>query len=176
MRFMTCFCVLSLTLILTGFCGCNQSPYKSLPAPPVDSFPYELTNVRNLAMLGGDNFQIHDGVVVHCLILEGIDSPKPGQDYFLQSKRHVYSYIKRKKFRVVLLGYDEMKREIARVYVDDLNVNLEMVKAGMAWWDGCEFEGSDEIKAAESAAREAKIGLWRNPNPVHPSEFDANDN
>ncbi len=81
--------------------------------------------------------------------------------------------IREHKFRVVILRHDEMRREIARVYIEDKNINLEMVKKGMAWWDGSEFEGVEKIKFAEQVARRKKIGLWKNPNAIHPSEFEA---
>ena len=172
-RYQFVFLVIAL---ICGSCGCNVeslSPYKSLPTPLVDGFPYEIPEARNMRMWGGDNFEIIENDLTHYLVLEGIDSPKPDQDFFHESRRHMFRMIKGKKFRVVVLKYDDMKREIARVYLGDKNLNLEMVKAGMAWWDRTECEGFEEIKAAEAKAREAKKGLWKLSNPVHPSEFES---
>jgi hypothetical protein len=164
------FCILMLiSLISAGFCGCDVESLganKSVPAPLVDNLPYEIANAWNRNTHGGDNIEVVDDELVHYIVLEGIDAPKPEQELYWKSLGHLHRLLSNKSLRVEVLGYDEMKREIARVYVGNTNVSLQMAKDGMAWWDGCEFEGADEIKAAEAEARQSKIGLWKPPKPA----------
>ena len=50
------------------------------------------------------------------------------------------------------------------------DVNLRMVKDGLAW----HYKRYDSTKSyadAEAAARTAKLGLWKDPDPVPPHEF-----
>ena len=63
-----------------------------------------------------------------------------------------------------------------RPVFDEKDINLEQVKAGMAWhYKDYEREQSPaerEIYArAEDEARKARRGLWIDANPVEPSEF-----
>ena len=59
------------------------------------------------------------------------------------------------------------------VFVDDTDVGLELVKAGLAWvYEHYLPEASLQIQqsytTAESAARTLRIGLWSDSNPVPP--------
>ena len=164
----------SVTLVICMlFIGCDEtlSPSKSLPTPLAKSFPYKLKGSRRLRIWGGDNFEANEVDRLHYLVLQGVDSPKPGQAYFKRSKKQLLKMIRGKLLDVTVVGSDDLKREIAQVFVGDLNINLEMVKAGMAWWDGNQFEGFEAYVEAERLARQKGIGLWKDPNPIHPSEF-----
>jgi micrococcal nuclease len=67
-------------------------------------------------------------------------------------------------------GKDRYKRTLAVVVVDGVNVNLEMVKRGMAWrYD--KYSKDAELLAAQEAAKAGKLGLWRDPQPVPPWEW-----
>jgi micrococcal nuclease len=58
------------------------------------------------------------------------------------------------------------------VVVNGLNVNLEMVKRGMAWrYD--KYSKDAELLAAQEAAREGKWGLWKDATPLPPWEWRA---
>ena len=150
------------------------SPYKSLPAPLAEDFPYEIPSGERMRVWGGENFELSDNGVLHFLILEGVSAPKPSQPHYEESRKHLIQMLRGKRIRTVIQSRDHMMREMARVYVDDVDVNLQMVKDGMAWWDGTEINGFEEIKMAEAIAREAKLGLFANPEAVHPSEFQTN--
>ena len=54
---------------------------------------------------------------------------------------------------------------------DGAILNRELVKAGMCWWYR-KYPPNDIILAGlEKEAREAKRGLWVEPNPVPPWEW-----
>ena len=49
-------------------------------------------------------------------------------------------------------------------------VNLDMIKKGYAWY--YPFDGENpEYKQAEQEAKEAKLGLWADKNPIAPWEW-----
>src|SRR4029453_18892220 len=61
-------------------------------------------------------------------------------------------------------------RTVARVYVGETDVSLELVKAGFAWH--YKKYSSDPILAqAEIEARNAKAGLWADPHAIAPWDF-----
>jgi hypothetical protein len=50
-------------------------------------------------------------------------------------------------------------------------MNREMVRRGMAWWYRTFAPCDAELARLEAEAREARIGLWSQPNPVPPCEW-----
>jgi len=51
-----------------------------------------------------------------------------------------------------------------------LNLNRELVKAGLAWW---RWKKTDDTSYGdlEETARSMKIGLWKEEDPMPPWEF-----
>ena len=54
-------------------------------------------------------------------------------------------------------------------------VNDVMVKDGLAWHYK-QFDNTQSYAAAETAAREAKRGLWKDPAPIPPFMFRRTKN
>jgi endonuclease YncB( thermonuclease family) len=74
--------------------------------------------------------------------------------------------------RVEGQGRDQHQRLLGRLWVEDHDVNLQMVAEGWAWaFTG--FAGDDDLEAAEAAARAARRGLWADPSPLAPSQWRA---
>jgi endonuclease YncB( thermonuclease family) len=74
-----------------------------------------------------------------------------------------------KPVTLAILDRDSRGRWVAVVQLaDGTNVNHELVKAGAAWWYR-EYAPQDEMLAdLEAKARQAKRGLWTNPEAVPP--------
>jgi nuclease-like protein len=51
---------------------------------------------------------------------------------------------------------------------DGTNVNHTLVKAGWCWWYRTYASGNRDLEALEQEAREAKQGLWADPQLVPP--------
>lgn len=69
-------------------------------------------------------------------------------------------------------GKDRYGRTLAVVMVGGVNVNLEMVRRGLAWrFD--KYSKDEALLAAQNAAKGAKRGLWSDPEPVPPWEWRA---
>ena len=81
--------------------------------------------------------------------------------------------------RFVVVEYEKRDRYgwvIGKVLLSGADVNLGQIKAGLAWHSKkYELEQSVEDRrlyaAAEVKAREAKRGLWVEPEPVAPWEW-----
>jgi endonuclease YncB( thermonuclease family) len=70
------------------------------------------------------------------------------------------------------LGHDKYGRTIAVVILPDgSNLNRELVKAGMCWWYRKYAPDNYLLEQLEKEAREAKRGLWVDPNPVPPWDY-----
>ena len=70
---------------------------------------------------------------------------------------------------------DRYKRIFGKIIYQGKDINLEMVRAGMAWWYrkyAKEQNVGDRVlyEAAETDSRENRRGLWVDPQPVTPWE------
>lgn len=66
---------------------------------------------------------------------------------------------------------DRYGRLLRYVYVDDIFVNAELVRQGLAWAEAYEpdIRYQDILEEAEAEAREDKIGIWAMPLPPSPA-------
>ncbi len=101
----------------------------------------------------------------------GIDAPESHQAYGKAAKKFVSGLIYGKDIRVEAQTRDKYGRLVGKIYVGDTFVNLEVVKAGYAWWFRQYGAGETAIAEAEEAARAARRGLWQDKNPVAPWDF-----
>jgi micrococcal nuclease len=69
-------------------------------------------------------------------------------------------------------GLDKYGRTLADVLLPDgTNVNHSMVRDGWCWWYRKYAPGDTVLEGLEQEAREAKKGLWADPQPVPPWEW-----
>jgi len=68
---------------------------------------------------------------------------------------------------------DRYGRLVAVVYLQGSgqSLNLELVKAGLAWWYRRYAPGDRPLEEAEEEARAARRGLWKDPAPIPPWEW-----
>jgi endonuclease YncB( thermonuclease family) len=77
-----------------------------------------------------------------------------------------------KDVTVQMHGYDKYKRTLGDVLLPDgTNVNHTLVKEGWCWWYRKYAPGDTVLEGLETEAREARKGLWADPQPVPPWEW-----
>jgi micrococcal nuclease len=94
-----------------------------------------------------------------------VDCPEKAQDFSDRVKQFTSSKVFGTTVSVESSGLDRYGRTVARVVVHGEDLGLELVKAGLAWHYK-QFSNDTELAKAESAAREARVGLWSHPNPT----------
>jgi len=102
--------------------------------------------------------------------LVGLDSPEtskkkrdPGQPYSQQAKKYLAGLVLNKAVDIKGYGLDRYNRILGVISHDGKNINLEMVKTGLAEvYRGKPPKGFDSAPylEAEKRAREAKTGMW----------------
>jgi endonuclease YncB( thermonuclease family) len=104
--------------------------------------------------------------------LYGIDCPETGQDFGFRAKQFTADLAFGKVVKVVPRDRDRYGRIVADVVLPDGRMlNDELVKAGLAWWYRQHAQNIGTLRQLEAGAREAKRGLWSQPNPVPPWEW-----
>jgi endonuclease YncB( thermonuclease family)/methylphosphotriester-DNA--protein-cysteine methyltransferase len=109
---------------------------------------------------------------------QGIDAPESKQEFGQASKENLAGMIFGRQVTVIWSKQDKYGRTVGKVLLDGRDINIEQVKAGLAWhYRKYETEQPPEDRvtyaAAEREARAAKRGLWQDPNPTPPGEWRA---
>ncbi len=111
----------------------------------------------------------------HKIRLAGIDAPERRQASGLASRKHLASIVAGKQVTVEYQKRDRYGRIVGKVLLDGIDACLEQVKAGFAWhYKKYQHEQSAEDRElyadAENKARNERLGLWRENNPIPPWE------
>ena len=102
--------------------------------------------------------------------LSEIDAPEKKQAFGKKSKQTLSKLCSGSKAILKNTAKDRYGRTLARVYCNNIDVNREMVRLGMAWvYD--RYAIDSELYSLQKAARINKIGLWAEDNPVQPWVF-----
>ena len=111
--------------------------------------------------------------VRHKIRLQGIDAPERKQAFGKRSKEYLSDLVAGEPVVVDWSKRDWYKRIVGKIIYRGKDINLEMVKAGMAWWYrkyANEQNARDRVlyEAAEKDARESWRGLWVDTQPMVP--------
>jgi endonuclease YncB( thermonuclease family) len=101
--------------------------------------------------------------------LDGIDCPELGQPYSRKAQQFVRDLCKNRTIKVEEKGKDIYRRTLGVLYADTINVNEELLRAGLAWQ--YKYNKSNRYKSLEREARKKKINIWSKPEPVAPWEY-----
>ena len=130
----------------------------------------ELTG-KVVRVADGDTITVLDGSnTQHKVRLNKIDAPESGQAYGNVSKKHLSSMVAGKEVKVEWASKDKYGRILGDVTCCSTNVNLQMVKDGLAWHFK-HFDNTESYTQVEKEAKEKKIGLWKDKEPIAPWEF-----
>ena len=86
----------------------------------------KVTDGDTVTVLDADNKK-------HKVRLTGIDAPERRQAYGEKSKEHLRQLVLLKDVTVQSSGTDRYKRVLGKVLLNELDVNLEQIKQGVAW-------------------------------------------
>jgi endonuclease YncB( thermonuclease family) len=156
------------------------------------SIPTSKAAIRTVT---GTVTKIVDGDTVHLttpeqtklkIRLYGIDAPetdksnnktgqinKPGQPYGEESMNALANKIMGKKVKVDILDIDKYRRMVCMIYLDDRNINLEMIRDGYAeaFVEYLKPPYREEFLAAEREAQSARKGIWSLPDYERPRVY-----
>ncbi len=135
---------------------------------PTPDIPKRAVEHRVKRIVDGDTVHLKDGTKVR---LHGIDTPERDQPYGKQATRNLDKLIGRTVF-VVERDTDRYGRLVGTLYTPEgVNVNLEMVCNGSAWWYSRYAKGNRAMANCQREAKEDGLGLWADDDPMPPWEW-----
>lgn len=109
-----------------------------------------------------------DTVAVH---LWGVDAPEPGQTYGAAATRAVRNYVEGKSARVSVAFVDSQGRAVGRMEVRGRSLSELLLRRGLGWHYKVHAPDDTTLERLEREARTAERGLWSQPTPVAPWEW-----
>lgn len=112
----------------------------------------------------------------HKIRLLGIDAPEKRQPFGERSKQSLSDLVFNQQVSVDITQQDRYGRSVGKIVLNGQDINLEQVRRGMAWHykqyaREQAFQDQVAYAQAETAARQSRIGLWQDADPVPPWAF-----
>jgi len=97
----------------------------------------------------------------------------PGQPFVEETARYLQDLVQHKQVRLETFGKDRSGRILAVVWLGEINVNLALIKEGLAWVAPSirVTKVRVELEVAERQAQVGKYGLWALPDPEPPWKY-----
>lgn len=144
-----------------------------------------MASVAQAATLTGRVIKIADGDTLTILDAQnqqfkirmaGIDAPEKKQPFGERSKQNLARLTFNRQVSVDWEKTDRYHRIVGKILVNGNDVNIQQIRAGLAWWyEKYRKEQSSadqrQYAEAEQLARRQKVGLWQEPNPTPPWEW-----
>ena len=118
---------------------------------------------------GDKILDVRDHTVIRKVRLVGIDAPetsqkkyRPGQPYSQQAKEYLAGLILNKKVSIINYDLDVYNRVLGLVFWEGVNINLQMLRSGLAEVYSNPPKGLDlePYWEAEKKAKAAMRGMW----------------
>ena len=153
--------------------------------------PQQKQRTQKAAVAQGSTYsgrvsRVHDGDTLHVTDTDGrkhkirmayIDAPELQQAYGTRSRDRLAAEAEGEKVRVRVFDIDRYGREVAQVWRGNTDLNLLQISEGAAWhftnYAKKQQPKSDyaDYAAAEKAAKQARIGLWKDRQAQAPWDF-----
>lgn len=144
-------------------------------------FPKEIKETGNFEVIkvyDGDSIKVKGYNLIFMVRLVGIDSPETGgksysgQPFSLKAKKFLEKKIAGKKIILKSYGIGGYNRQLAEVFLNEKNINLEILKAGLAEiYKGKPAKGINinRYRDAQSDAKNRHKGIWS----LKPSDYKS---
>lgn len=111
-------------------------------------------------IVDGDTFDLVDETGQKIRVrMQAIDAPERGQELYQESKACLRRMVDGMTVQVVIDKIDRYGRTVGRVWLWEMDVEREMLLAGMAWHFK-KYNREKTLADAEDNARGRGVGVW----------------
>ncbi|VVA43906.1 Nuclease [Candidatus Roizmanbacteria bacterium] len=126
----------------------------------VNVSPVTVTEVSD-----GDTLKLSDGKTFR---LYGVNAPEVKEPFFEEAKAFTENLVLGKEIsfeQEANYKVDKFGRELGYIFIDGINLNIELVKNGLArvvlYEKRAKIKYQDELLTAEKSAQELRLGVWK---------------
>ena len=158
--------VVAILVFLSFFGGSYYEKQKiktqtSVPSDiSVNAIPITVTEISD-----GDTFKLSDGKTFR---LYGVNAPEVKESFYEEAKVFTENLVLGKEIsfeQETNYKVDKFGRELGYVFVDGVNLNIELVKNGLArvvlYEKRAKIKYQDKLLLAEKEAKVKKLGVWK---------------
>jgi len=132
----------------------------------------ETISGRVIGISDGDTLTVLDASnTQHKVRLAAIDAPEKAQAFGQRGKQKLSELCYGKTATINVISTDRYGRSVGDVDCAGINANEAMVESGLAWVYRKYDKGHEHLYALEEEARDARLGLWADPDPIAPWEW-----
>lgn len=157
--------LIALFLMIGSFFGGSyfeKQKTKSSSNTPALISPIPLSVIE---VSDGDTFKLSDGKTFR---LYGVNAPEVKESFYEEAKAFTQNLVLGKEISFEQeenYKVDKFGRELGYAFVDGVNLNLELVRNGLArvvlYEKRAKIKYQDELLSAEKSAKELKLGVWK---------------
>ncbi len=144
---------------------------------PVLANEIAVSSKQSVKVIDGDTIKIinlYDKTLK--VRLSGIDAPELNQKYGEESANYLRHLLKGGDFVIWSTGRDRYGRLLGIIKVNNVDINLLMIKSGYAWayrryLSSLPQKKGPQYLTAELNARDLKLGIWVQRHPTSPWQF-----
>ncbi len=125
-------------------------------------------SAKVLKVIDGDSLVVeYQGQSLEIRLAE-IDTPEYDQRFGSEAKAYTRLHALDRVVSVEVRAIDAYKRRVSLITLPDgSSLNRSLLRAGLAWWYRY-YSDDESLGRLEREAREARRGLWIDPDPVPP--------
>ncbi|VVA44047.1 Nuclease [Candidatus Roizmanbacteria bacterium] len=126
------------------------------------------TNISPITVIevgDGDTLKLSDGKTFR---LYGVNAPEVKEPFFEEAKSFTENLVLGKEISFEQeenYKVDKFGRSLGYVFIDGVNLNIELVRNGLArvvlYEKRAKIKYQDELLSAEKSAKEMKLGIWK---------------
>jgi len=152
-----------LLVLLSFFGGSYYEKQKAKSFPTLVISPIQ--NPTVIEVSDGDTFKLSSGQTFR---LYGVNAPEVKEPFYEEAKIFTQNLVLGKEISFEQeenYKLDKFGRELGYVFVDGVNLNIELVRNGLArvvlYEKRAKIKYQDELLGAEKIAKEMKLGVWK---------------
>ena len=125
------------------------------------------TLLENIWVIDGDTVKGKtEGKQITIRLVE-IDAPEMDQPFGLASKNFLIKLTSNEKITYTSEGEDRYGRTLGKLYKNNENLNILMVKSGFAWVYE-RYVKNQNLYVYQEVAKSKNLGLWQSKKPIAP--------
>lgn len=118
----------------------------------------------------GDTLELTQDKKRYRIRLAYIDAPEIKQIYGKSARNQLSQLVLNKSVTAHCSEIDRHKRYICHIFVGNLEVNLDLIRQGLAWAQNPSPKKPQYLQA-QNMAQSEKIGIWSKSKPVAPWDW-----